>query len=238
MTEDQRDVVEAGPCAPTLIPNGLRVSKYAREAGRPWLTPQACLDKHRCGHGRMAMQGLQSLHRAEAMTRSLARPNSRLQCQQISIRSFRSHSLGVRGRQPCPKGDNRVAASGYLRRARQPGCLTPRSRSRIPPAEIPHEDHASYCYVFGDNCAWSARGQRYRRRHVPSRYRWISSGCTCATRRAAWVVTCGARHRVMTCRPGARLALGPACGPSIRKARPSSTSPTSSALSTSTVVHR
>jgi len=60
----------------------LGVLKDAREVG------QACLDKHRCGQGLMVMQGSQSLQRAEAMTRSLVRPNSRLQCQHISISNF------------------------------------------------------------------------------------------------------------------------------------------------------
>ena len=89
--------------------------KDAREAGRPWVTPQACLDKHRCGQGRMAMQGLQSLHRAEAMTRSLARPNSRLQCQQINISNFRSHSWGLGGGSQCTNVGLPCSRPGYLR---------------------------------------------------------------------------------------------------------------------------
>ena len=59
---------------------------------------QSCLDRHRCGHGRIVMQGMQSWHRAEAMTRSLVRPNSRLQCQQTrSCISSRTRFLWRRG---------------------------------------------------------------------------------------------------------------------------------------------
>jgi hypothetical protein len=188
----------SGPRRAALTPNGLRVLKDAREVGRPWLTPQACLDKHRCGHGRMAMQGLQSLHRAEAMTRSLARPNSRLQCQQINISSFRSHSWGLGGGSHTPTGYYRVAAPGYLRGARQPGCLTPRSRSRIPPTEIPNEDHASKAHVRGDNpgarlaASWRHQVPASMRKTRPSstwpaprrcrRLRWSTASCRTLSR--------------------------------------------------------
>lgn len=65
----------------------------------------------------MVMQGSQSLHRPEAMTRSLARPNSCLQCQQINISSFRSNSLGVRGLAAVPRrGNSRHGRRGYFAR--------------------------------------------------------------------------------------------------------------------------